>query len=127
MKVEDHERISRFLFTKRHYSTQKNLVKPEAFVPHPHIELSVSCTHDLNEEDVWALGTTAMLARSDNRNLHGRGDLLAGHVYAQKLTLDRDDDPPKHANILGWPEEGGDAQLMKATELASQATLLLIS
>lgn len=126
IEVPDNERISRYLFFKRWFARESRRVKPDAFVPHPYIELSVSCTHGLAEEAVWEIGRNTAESRKDKPPLLGRGDLAAGHVRKQGLLVARDDHPPFHANILGWPTDGKSAQRMKAVELAAESTLFLV-
>ena len=126
MDVPDPERLSRFLFFKRWFSAEKQRVRPDAFIPHPWIELSVSCTEGLKDKEIWALGQKTAEARSDNPPLLGRADLKAHHARNQGLRVDRNDDPPFHANILGWSTEGRAIQRMKAIELAANSTLRLM-
>jgi hypothetical protein len=126
MDVADHERISRFLFFKRWFARQAQRVKPDAFIPHPYIELSVSCSDGLTETEIWKVGWETAEARSDGRPLLGRGDLIAKDFREQALHVDRDDIPKYHANVRGWPANGKDAQRMTAIELAARATLVTL-
>lgn len=125
MNVADTERISRFLFFRRWYARATGRVKPEAFDPHPYIELSVSCTETLDENLVWQIGRNTAESRKDKPTLHGRADLHAHAVRAQALDILRDDNPLYHANIIGWDGEKG-AQLSKAQELAAASQLFLV-
>lgn len=125
MEVNDHERISRFLLFSRWFSREHRRVKPDAFIPHPRIELSVSCTDALSEEDIWPLGQLVIEQRADKVKLYGRGDLIARDVRTQKLEIKRDDKPPRHANIIGWPNESRSAQRMMAIELAAASKLVI--
>ena len=125
MQVVDHERISRFLFYNRWFARQAQRIKPDAFIPHPHIELSVSCSEGLTETEVWKVGQQTAEARSDGRPLLGRGDLTARDFREQGLEIERDDNPMYHANIRGWSQNGKDAQRMKAIELAARAKLIV--
>ena len=124
--VADHERLSRFLLFSRWFTRQTRRVKPDAFIPHPRIELSVSCTEGLIEREIWPLGETVVQERPDDVTLYGRADLTAGAVRKQRLDVARNDNPPRHANIIGWPSEGKDAQRMRAIELAATSTLVLV-
>jgi Tfp pilus assembly protein PilX len=125
MNVTADERISRFLFYHRWFAPTTKRVKPDAFIPHPHVELSVSCTEGLDEPLVWGLGEQAAKSHSNQPTLHGRADLKAEAFFQQGLKIIRDDQPRYHANVTGWPSSGKDAQRIKAIELAAAATLHL--
>ena len=51
---------------------------------------------------------------------------MATTVRETGLTIDPDNDPPRHANILGWPEEKSEQKLI-ALELSESAKLKLRS
>src|SRR6187200_3043146 len=97
MDVPDEEQITRYIRSKNGYSSRDNRVKADAFIAAPNRELSVACIHGLEEPDVWALGESFIHEQSI-----ARADILAGNVKSAGLTIDRDDTPPRHANILGW-------------------------
>lgn len=124
MSVADTDRLSRFLFFRRWYAPTTGRVKPEAFVPHPHIELSVSCTEGLDEDIVWQIGRDTAESRRDKPTLHARADLAARAIREQQLEVVRDDRPLYHANIVGWEGEKG-AQLSKAQEIAAASRLVI--
>lgn len=123
--VGPEERISRFLFSSRWFAASTKRVKPDAFIPHPHIELSVSCTEGLDDSVIWEVGEQTAQRHSGQPRLHGRADLKAKSIFEQGLQIIRDDNPLYHANIKGWPSDGKDAQRSKAIELAASATLQL--
>ena len=92
--VADDERISRFLLFSRWFTRQTRRVKPDAFIPHPRIELSVSCTDGLDEDEIWPLGQAVVLERPDNVTLYGRADLTVSgfapeHLPAQITRIPR--------------------------------------
>ncbi len=122
--VCDDERLSRFLLFSRWFAREAGRVKPDAFVPHPFIELSVSCTESLPEEQIWQLGGDVARQRSGT-TLYGRADLAVRSVRLQGLDVHRDDTPRYHANITGWSDAGKAAQRMKAAELAAASSLVL--
>jgi hypothetical protein len=80
-------------------------------------------THGLTPEETWALGES-QVAAPRGRRLYGRGDLSVSSVVATGLTVDPDNDPPRHAGIVGWPD-GKDARLSLAQRLAASAALRL--
>ena len=124
--VANSERVSRFLFFSRWFARTTLRVKPEAFIPHPHVELSVSCTEGLDEPAIWQIGRETAERRRDRPNLHGRADVSAEAVRAQGLDVLRDDQPRFHANIVGWGGERA-AQISKAQQIAAAASLVLLS
>jgi hypothetical protein len=66
-----------------------------------------------------------MSLNPQGKTLYGRGDVLASVVGNSNLTIIPDDDPPRHANIVDWPEDKS-AQKLLAIELAKQTTLRVI-
>jgi hypothetical protein len=127
MPVNPEERISRFILYSRWFAASKGRVKPDAFIPHPHIELSVSCTEGLEDHVIWESGKQVVANHPNQPTLHGRADLQAKTVFNQGLTIERDDTPLYHANIRGWSPDDKDAQRSKAIELAAASTLVLTS
>lgn len=98
-------------------------LKPAAFLPRRNPEgrweLSVFKINDLTDREIWDLAREHVLPRG--RSLHGRGDLTDTAVRATKvLHIEFDNSPPRHGNILSWPDEIDD-QLALAQELAEQA------
>lgn len=73
----------------------------------------------LRENEVWALGE-----KLRPEPPLGRADINVAAVRETGLTVDADDIPPRHANIVGWPDEASAIKL-KAMELAEQAILHL--
>jgi hypothetical protein len=64
------------------------------------------------------------IANSKQRTLYGVADIKAGIVQNEGLTVDPDSLLPRHAEIIGWPQEK-DAQLSIALVLAAEARLVL--
>jgi hypothetical protein len=118
-ELNEREQLARYLFSKNHYRPSDRTVKHSAFIPPPDKKLSVFQITDLPEIDIWSMGENLR-----DRLLVGRADILAGYVYKADLSIDLDNNPPKHANIIGWPDEPSAVKL-RALELAEQATLHL--
>jgi hypothetical protein len=97
--------------------------KPDAFIPHPYPDLSVTRHAGLTEPAIWDIGR--WIAQTRSLPLAGRADVLAGDVVAQDLAVVADPQPDNgnHANVTGWPPEKA-AQKMKALELAKAARFL---
>lgn len=117
-KVESHEPIARFAVEKSYYRKGDLTPKPKAFYPDRHGTLSVSRIVELNNNQIWDIGNN--FAEGRGKPLLGRIDTIAEHVYNNKLGFNPDNDPPRHANVIGWPQEKDDMMLV-ATELASNA------
>ena len=117
--VDPVETLARFLYTKNHYRSLDQTVKHAAFMPPGSKRLSVFRIHDLQENEVWSLGDTLRTEPP-----LGRADIKALDVAETGLTVDADDIPPRHANIIGWPDESSEIKL-KALVLAEKALLRL--
>ena len=117
--VDASEILARYIFTKNHYRTSDNTVKYSAFLPPPDKRLSVFRTSGMGEHAIWALGESLRQQR-----LKGRADIRAAAVVETGLAIDADDIPPRHANIVGWPDDHS-AIMLKALELSQQAHLRL--
>ncbi|MFZ2629489.1 MAG: hypothetical protein WAX67_11505, partial [Rugosibacter sp.] len=97
-----------------------NTVKPDAFIPYPHPDLSVTRHINLSEEVLWKIGQDVADARS--ANLYGRADIYASTARRQNLRISAAPVPnnPNHTNIDGWPADKP-AQKMIALQLAADS------
>ena len=121
--VRDDESIVRYIFDSKHFHKPKNAVKPDAFLPHGNpLETSVFRVDGLIDEDIWHIGSS--IAQKRERSLKARANFEARAISGTPLRFDPNDDPPRHANIVGWPQEKSD-QLQLALEIAEKATLQL--
>jgi hypothetical protein len=110
-RIGDTDRVSRFLFDEKRIR-HGDLVKWQDLRPpnkgeHTH-ETSVSRCHAMIEDDVWRYGDE-YATRPDGKSPLGRADFPAGAVAQAQLPgfvlrLEISEPPPKHANILGWPD-----------------------
>jgi hypothetical protein len=87
--------------------------------PLPDKRLSVFRISGLHENDIWGIGENLR-----TQSLLGRADIKALAVFETGLSIDPDNTPPRHANIIGWPEDSSAIKL-KAIELAEKAQLHL--
>lgn len=117
--VDPREPLSRFLFSSNNYRLSDNTVRHSAFMPPEDKRLSVFRTSGLQENEIWRLGD-ALRAKPPL----GRADISALAINKSGLTIVPDDTPPRHANILGWPDEASAIKL-KALELADRSHLCL--
>lgn len=117
------ETLARYVLQRSHIRKATNSVKPDAFVPHPHRELSVTRHLRTTVEEIWSIG--GEVASSTGKNLYGRADLAAAECLRQKLGIRADPLPsnPNHANVNGWPADKS-AQKAIAQELAAAATFV---
>jgi len=129
------ETLARYILEKdriRGRSTSEPSVKPGAFIPRPHLELSVTCHKGLTEAEIWQLGQDVAEKRTERegrvRTLYGRADIQCATIgeiarkyeAAARLTAVLSEPPRNHVNIVGWP---ADAQMQDviAQELAASA------
>ncbi|MFC1573241.1 hypothetical protein ACFL6M_06540 [Candidatus Eisenbacteria bacterium] len=123
MESSQNEKLARFLTSRSHYSPGNRVVKARAFMPHDE-ELSVFCVAGLPYSDIVALGDNLNLP--PQRRLHGHAILGEKQVIDKDLSVARDDSPPRHANIRGWPPEKHQ-RLAIAQDLAAAADLFVHS
>lgn len=120
-KVAPSETISRFVCSRKNMAPAHLRVKRKEFMPSgTPLGVSIFRTTGLDDSSVWAIGHEAIVDRA----VLGRGDLSAGAVYDVGLSFDPDDVPPRHANIIGWPDEKED-QIALALQLEDATTLVM--
>lgn len=117
MAVSSDELLARFIFYKNHLR-QDLTFKPDAFIPYPWPDLSVTRHLELDELELWRIGSD--IAEQREKTLHGRADFQAVIATIQKLQVISDPLPenPNHAIIRGWPPDKP-AQKIIAQELAA--------
>jgi len=114
------ENLTRYLYSKKHIRPSDNSIKPNAFIPPPPSkELSVFRISGLFDAEIWRTGDSLR-----DKTPLGRADIKAEAVYNTALLISLDNTPPRHANIINWPDEQSAIKL-KAIELAQQANLIL--
>jgi len=123
-KLNPADPLARYILSRNHFSRQNSRVKSAAFMPQ-NLRLSVFQIKGLDENSIWEIGEV-YVAKPSKRTLHGRGDIIVSAVHQIGLGLSPDNEPPRHADIVGWPE-GKSEQKLLAEELAADATLRLDS
>ncbi len=94
-------------------------------MPPPNRCLSVFRIDGLTLEEVWEIGKRGVIdLMVQPKELHGLADIKVSQVKEVNLEVDPDDNPPRHANLIGWPEEKHRQKLV-AAELAARAKLVL--
>lgn len=113
------EQLARFIFFSKWLRSDET-VRPEAFMPHPYVDLSVTRHQALSEQEIWEIGQSVGVIRQ--ATLYGRADIRASDALRQSLGVESAPVPsnPNHANIIGWPEQKP-AQKIIALQLAAAA------
>lgn len=113
------ENLARYLYSKNQYRPSDNSVKHNAFFPPASKQLSVFQVTNLPEDEIWRIGNNIR-----EKTPLGRADIKAEAIYNTDLLISLDNIPPRHANIINWPEDPSAIKL-KTIELAQQANLVL--
>ena len=100
--IVDDELLARFVLFSN-WIRQDQTVRPDAFIPYPYPDLSVTRHRELSEFDLWQIGQP--VADKSSRNLYGRADIHALTVKAQSLRIEPTPTPKNHANIIDWPAD----------------------
>ena len=123
-QVKPSEPLGRFLTQSKHFVRTNNEVKFKAFMPPRNLRLSVYRIYGLKLDEIWGAGQKVILAMPERKTLYGVADIKAGIVEREKLEIEPDKLPCRHANIVGWPEN--DARQLSITQkLAAEAKLIL--
>jgi len=88
-------------------------------------ELSVFRTIGLGIEAIWLLGQLHAVGTRVER-IHGAAQITVRGAGASGLVAARDEPPPRHAAVRGWPS-GKEERLQVANELAEGARLLRLT
>jgi hypothetical protein len=120
--VADDEVLARFILHKR-YIRSDGTLKPDSFIPHPYLDLSVTRHVGLEESSIWVIGE--MVAMEQSKRLYGRGDVSAFVFRSLKLKVQADPvaGNAHHANVTNWPQDKP-AQKMCAQEIAAVASFV---
>lgn len=115
--VTDDECLARFILFSKWIRSPDQTVKPDAFIPYPYPDLSVTRHIDLSVEALWKMGQDVADARP--ARLYGRADIYASNARRQHLRINPAPAPnnPNHANIDSWPADKP-AQKIIAQQLA---------
>lgn len=88
-------------------------------------ETSVFEVSGLRDDGVWQIARVHLMAGMTNRTLYGGAFIEASAIGEQGLAIYRDDNPPRHGAIRGWPDSESERKL-RALRLAESATLQLL-
>ena len=120
--VTDNEVLARFVLFRGWIRSSNNTVKPDAFVPYPYPDLSVTRHIELSEAEIWKIGQ--QVADQRPATLYGRADIRALSVKRQSLGIVPTLEQKNHANVIGWPKDKP-AQKNIAQQLAADAHYVL--
>ena len=102
--VEPTEITCRYIISRSHLRQDKT-VRPDAFVPHPYEELSVTRQRETTSIELWVIGRSVAL--QCGKQLHGRADVEVATFIGYGLTVVADPIASNlnHANVIDWPSE----------------------
>jgi hypothetical protein len=117
--VDPDEWLARFIHYQR-YIRQDRTIRPDAFIPHPYPDLSVTRHLQFSEIQLWEIGQD--VARQIGQTLRGRADVQVSVFRRQELNVVEAPlvENPNHANVTGWPAEKP-AQKVIAQQIAAAA------
>jgi hypothetical protein len=121
-QVDSDELLARFIVYSKHLRSSDRSIKPDAFIPHPHRDLSVTRHRSATDDELWAVGRD--VAAASGKTLHGRGDIVAQTCLTNGLTVNSApvEGNPNHADVRDWPADKP-TQKMIAMIIAAKATL----
>ena len=113
------ESLARYLLQSSHIRADLT-VRPDAFIPYPWPDLSVTRHLGLTQEQIWAMGD--QVTRQIGKTLHGRADVLASAFISRRLQVRPAPvaDNSNHANVTGWPADKPSQKIL-AQEIAADA------
>lgn len=119
------ENLSRFIKSKSLYSELNNRVKSAAFLPlmnndRDRYETSVFFIDNLSDEEIWYLGNKHIR----EKQIKARADFTTPDVVSSELNIDFNNDPERHADIIGW-SDFKPKQKEQALKLAEKSKLLV--
>ena len=122
--VSPEENLTRYVFSRKHFSPEKGIVKYGAFLPDSNGETSVFRISNLDDVTVWQIGRL-IVAPGHQSPLRARADIVTQSVLEEGLRVTVAPAPhPRHANIIGWSSDGSKHRLV-ALKLAEKANLIL--
>ncbi len=102
------ELVARFVTSKHWIRSSDNSVRPDAFMPPPDLNLSVTRHIGLSEEALWRIGKEVVgeIGQKRTAPLCGRADLSVESIplplKAEPAALPNN---PNHAHVTGWPTD----------------------
>jgi len=121
--VKDDEWLARFILFRKWIRSSDQTLRPDAFIPYPLPNLSVTRHLELTPIEILEIGQA--IADQRGTKLLGRGDVQASIPRGQMLQIEAApiEGNLNHANINGWPTDKP-AQKMIAQEIAARASFV---
>jgi hypothetical protein len=118
--ITSNEDVARFILSASHIRSSDGTVKPDAFIPHPRPELSLTRLRDATEQEIWQEGRRVANLRL--KTLLGRADVRVAAFTEASLTVVAKPlaENPNHADAVGWPDDKP-SQKMKAILVSRQS------
>lgn len=118
------DKLTRFIRSKNNFSKKKNRVKPAAFMPifnddSNRFETSSFFIDDLEETSIWDLGNKYI----QDIQIKARGDFKDKDVEKSDLNIDFNNNPERHADIIGWDKDNKPKRKEQALKLADKSDL----
>lgn len=120
-EVTPTELLSRYICSKerKKYIQENGRLRSGLFKPAKDRKMSVFRTSELEEDQIWELGDSYINRAGEL--IWGRSDLSLAIINEFMLELEVDDNPPRHANVINWPEDD-DERLLVSQKLAKRAS-----
>ncbi len=121
-KINSDEVVTRYLFSKHHFSIDKKIVKSSAFYPFPKKDfgkISVFRIDDLSDDEIWKLGYNEV-ALKRQKDILARGDIKVNDIFQINLDIkpEHENMHIRHSNII-FPDDD-----LKSKELAAELALI---
>ena len=86
-----------------HRGLVASIVRPKLFEPGRDSRLSVFSIQDLTYAEILEIGTQVVKNHNTAQRLYGWAEFSEADVEEVGLQVERDDVPPRHSSIVGWP------------------------
>ncbi len=124
--LSDDEQLTRYIFSRSHFTPSSGRVKYHAYMPARNGETSVYRTSELSVEEIWDIGQK-YVATPTERTLYAKGESLTVNIRTIGLDVAPETSVHSlHANIVDWPEDKDD-QRMLAIEISNESKLTIAS
>lgn len=121
-KVAPTEPIARYLTSSGQFAPTKGVIKRSALMPGKDGKTSIFRVGGLTSAQIVEIGRREV---GQLRTLHGWGAVGASAVLEVGLSFEPNDVPPRHANIIGWPNDQ-EERIERAQDLAAKAWKLTL-
>ncbi len=126
------ERLSRFIFSRKHYTSTHRRVKYVAFIPNLNnksgkLETSVFRTSDLSINAIWEIGDFVEGIRNikatNTQSVKAYANNVCARIRKCSLKVEKETSTHKlHGNTVGWPKDK-EAQMELAILIVNKAVL----